>query len=46
MLLWKCAVCNSKISQFLDEQGAKGLLSSLGITAPFTQIPLLGPLLF
>ena len=29
MLLWKCAVCNSKKSKFLKEQEAKGALSNL-----------------
>ena len=29
MLLSKCAVCNSKISKFLKEQEARGLLSNL-----------------
>ena len=29
MLLSKCAVCNSKISKFLKEQEATGLLSNL-----------------
>ena len=46
MLLSKWSVCNSKKFEFLKEQEARGLLSSLGIRAPFIQIPLLGPLLF
>ena len=46
MLLSKCAVCNSKKLKFLKEQEAKGLLSGLGIRAPFSQITSLGPLLF
>ena len=47
MFLSKCAVCNSKKSKFLKEQGAKGLLSSLtAIKTPLSQIPLLGPILF
>ena len=29
ILLSKCAVCNSKISKFLKEQEARGLLSNL-----------------
>ena len=37
---------NSKKSKYLKEQEDKGLLSSLGIRAPLSQIPLLGPLLF
>ena len=46
MLLSKWSVCNSKNLKFLTEREARGLLSSLGIRAPFIQIPLLGPLLF
>ena len=46
MLLPKCAVCDSKKSQFIKEQEANGLLSSLGIKTPLNEIPLLGPLLF
>ena len=46
MLLSKCVVCNSKKSEFLKEQEASGLLSSLGIKTPLNKIPLLGPLMF
>ena len=46
MLLSKCPVCNSKKSKFFKEQEARGLLISLGIRAPLSQIPLFGPLLF
>ena len=46
MLLSKCSVWNSKKSNFLQEQGARGLLNNLGIRTPWSQIPLLGPLLF
>ena len=46
MLLSKCSVCNSKKLKFLKEQEARGLLSSLGIRAPWGKIPLLGSLLF
>ena len=46
MLLSKCSVCNGKKSKCLKEQEAEGLLSSLGIRTPLSQIPLLGPLLF
>ena len=46
MLLSKWSVCNSKNLKSLTEREARGLLSSLGIRAPFIQIPLLGPLLF
>ena len=46
MLLSKCALCESKISQFMKNQDASALLSSLGIKAPLTKIPLVGPVLF
>ena len=46
MLLSKCVVCNGRKSKFLKKQEAKGLLSSIGIRAPLSQTPLLGPLLF
>ena len=46
MLLSKCSVCNSKKSKFLKEQEPRGLISSLGIRTPLSQIPLLDPLLF
>ena len=46
MLLSKCAVCDSKKSKFIKEQGASGLLSSFGIKIPLTKIALVGPLLF
>ena len=46
MLLSKFAVYDSKKSKFIKEQGASGLLSSLGIKIPLSQIPLVGSLLF
>ena len=46
MLLSKCSVCNSRKSKFLKEQEPRGLLSSLEIRTPLSQIPLLDPLLF
>ena len=39
-------VSGSKKSRFMEEQEAKGLLSSLGIKAPLNKIPLLGDILF
>ena len=44
--LSKFSVCNSKKSKFLKKQETTGLLSSLRIRIPLSQIPLLGPLLF
>ena len=37
MLLSKCLVCNNKKLKFLQEQEARGLLSSLGIRTPLSQ---------
>ena len=45
-LLSKCSVCNSKNSEFLKEEEARELLSSLGIRTPLSKILLIGPLLF
>ena len=46
MLLWKCAVCDSKKSKFIKDQEASGLLSNLELKTPLFKIPLVGPLLF
>ena len=46
MILSKCAIFGSKKSKFIKKQEAKGLLSSLGITAPLRKIPLLVDVLF
>ena len=46
MLLSKCAICGAKISKFIKEQEAKGLLSNLVIRTPLIKIPLLGDILF
>ena len=43
MLLSKCSVCNSKKSKLFTEQEGSGLLSSLEIRTPLSQILLLGP---
>ena len=40
----KCSNCKNKKSRFVKEQEAKGLLSNLGIKAPFSKIPLLNVL--
>ena len=37
----KCSVCKNKMSRFVKEQEAEGLLSDLGINTPFSKIPLL-----
>ena len=46
IILSKCAICGSKISKFIKEQQAKGLLSNLGIRTPLNKIPLLEDILF
>ena len=46
MLLSKCAICSNKKSRFMKEQDGKGLLSSLGIKTPLSNIPLLSNILF
>lgn len=46
MLLSNCAVYNNKLSIFIKEQGASGLLDTLGIITLFSKIPLAGPVLF
>ena len=37
----KCTECGIKTSEFVKEQGTKGLLSNLGIKTPLSKIPLL-----
>ena len=39
-------MCDSKKSKFIKEKEVSRLLSSLGIKAPLSKIPLVGPLLF
>ena len=46
MLLSKCTMCDSKNSNFVKEKEAIGLLSSLGVKAPSSKIPIVCPLLF
>ena len=46
MHLSKCEVGDSKKSKFINERDASGLLSSSGIKACFSKIPLVGLLLF
>ena len=40
----ECSDCRNKISRFVKEQEAKGLLSNLGIKTPLSKIPLLNVL--
>ena len=44
MMLPKCVICNNKISRFIKEQEARGLLSNLGIRTPLSKILLLNVL--
>ena len=46
MLSSKCAICGSTKEGFMKDQESKGLLSSLGIKTPLSNIPLLGNILF
>ena len=46
MLSSKCAVCSIKKSRLMKEQEAKGILSSLGLKTPLSNIPLLGAFCF
>ena len=46
MLSSKCMVCDSKITKFIKEQEASGLLKGLGTNTLLSKIPLVGPLLF
>ena len=46
MLFSKCAVCHIKKSKFIKQQKPSRLLSSLGIKAPLSKVPLVGPLSF
>ena len=43
MVLSKCAICVSKKSRFIKNQG---LLSNLGIKTPLSKVPILGDILF
>ena len=46
MLLSTCARCGSKKSRFINNQEAKGLLSSLGIRTALSKVPWLGDIYF
>ena len=46
MILSKCAICGSKISRFIKDQEAEGLLSNLGVRTPLSKIPILGNIFF
>ena len=42
----KCTDCKNKNSRFIKEHEANGLLSSVGIKAPFNKLPIQGNILF
>ena len=42
MLSLNGAACNSKKSRFIKEQEASDVLSSLGVKAPSSQVPIIG----
>ena len=46
MLLSKSAVCSYDKPRFVKEKEAKGILSSLGLEAPLSKIPLFNDSLF
>ena len=46
MVLSKCAICGGKISRFIKNQEAKGLLSNLGVRTSLSKVPILGNILF
>ena len=46
MLLSKCAVFDRKMFRFIKEQEASTLLSTLGLKAPLSKIPVFGDNLF
>ena len=46
MVISNYAVCSSKNSRLINEEEACGLLSSFGIKALLSQIPIVGTMLF
>ena len=46
IVLSKCTICGSKKSRFIKNQGAKGLLSNLGLKTPLNTVPVLGDIYF
>ena len=45
-ILSNCTICDSKMSRFIKDLEAKGLLSNLGVRAPLSKVPILGDSLF
>ena len=46
VILSKCATCGSRKSTFIKKQEASAILSNLGLKTPWSNIPLLGDILF
>ena len=46
MVLWECAICDSKKPRFVKNQEAKGLLGNLDVRTPLSKVPILGDILF
>ena len=46
MILSKCAIYGSKISKFIKNQAAKGLLINLGVKTLLSKVPISGDILF
>ena len=46
IMISKWAICDNKKSRFIKNQEAKGILSSLGLKTPLSEIPILGDTLF
>ena len=46
MIQSNCAICGSKISRFIKEQQAMGILSNLGTKTHLSKVPLLNILFY
>ena len=46
MIISKLPKCGSKKSRFINNQGAKGLVSNSGIRTPLSKVPILRNILF
>ena len=46
MVLWKCAICDSKKPRFVKNQEAKRLLGNFDVRMPLSKVPILGDILF
>ena len=46
MVVSKCAISGTKKSRFIKKREASGILTSLGLKIPLSDIPLFGDILF